>query len=93
MSDTMLDARHEGDVYRRIEVITGQRRRRRWTDEEKAGSSPRASRRRRAAFGPVALSTLDTPSSLQRTHPKLWIADQARDRRQIAAIPKRFQNA
>jgi transposase len=32
----MLDARQEGDSYRRIEVITGQRRRRRWTAEEKA---------------------------------------------------------
>jgi transposase len=36
MSDAMLDARQEGDSYRRIEVITGQRRRRRWTSEEKA---------------------------------------------------------
>jgi transposase len=32
----MLDARQEGDSYRRIEVITGQRRRRRWTAQEKA---------------------------------------------------------
>jgi transposase len=32
----MLDARQEGDLYRRIEVITGQRRRRRWTAQEKA---------------------------------------------------------
>ena len=36
MSDAMLDARQEGDSYRRIEVITGQRRRRRWTAQEKA---------------------------------------------------------
>ena len=36
MTDAMLDARQEGDSYRRIEVITGQRRRRRWTAEEKA---------------------------------------------------------
>jgi transposase len=35
MANTMLDARHEGDSYRRIEVITGERRRRQWTDEEK----------------------------------------------------------
>jgi transposase len=35
MADVMLDARQEGDSYRRIEVITGQRRRRRWTTEEK----------------------------------------------------------
>jgi hypothetical protein len=34
MSDAMLDARQEGDSYRRIEVIT--RRRRRWTAQEKA---------------------------------------------------------
>ena len=34
MSDAMLDARQEGDSYRRIEVITGQRRR--WTSQEKA---------------------------------------------------------
>ena len=36
MTDAMLDARHEGDSYRRIEVITGKRRRRQWTAEEKA---------------------------------------------------------
>jgi transposase len=36
MSDAMLDARQEGDSYRRIEVITGKRRRRQWTAEEKA---------------------------------------------------------
>jgi transposase len=36
MSNAMLDARQEGDSYRRIEVITGERRRRRWTAEEKA---------------------------------------------------------
>ncbi len=32
----MHQHRHEGDAYRRIEVITGVRRRRRWTAEEKA---------------------------------------------------------
>jgi transposase len=36
MANAMLDARHEGDSYRRIEVITGERRRRQWTAEEKA---------------------------------------------------------
>jgi transposase len=36
MADAMLDARHDDDSYRRIEVITGKRRRRRWTAEEKA---------------------------------------------------------
>ena len=36
MANAMLDARQEGDSYRRIEVITGQSRRRRWTAEEKA---------------------------------------------------------
>jgi transposase len=36
MANAMLDARHEGDSYRRIEVITGERRRRQWTVEEKA---------------------------------------------------------
>jgi len=36
MANAMLDARQEGDGYRRIEVITGQSRRRRWTGEEKA---------------------------------------------------------
>lgn len=36
MADAMLDARHEGNSYRRIEVITGQRRRRQWTADEKA---------------------------------------------------------
>jgi transposase len=35
MANAMLDARQEGDSYRRIEVITGERRRRR-TAEEKA---------------------------------------------------------
>lgn len=36
MANAMLDARQEGDSYRRVEVITGGRRRRRWTNEEKA---------------------------------------------------------
>jgi transposase len=36
MANAMLDARQEGDSYRRIEVITGRRRRRRWTAQEKA---------------------------------------------------------
>ncbi len=36
MANVMLDARQEGDSYRRVEVITGERRRRRWTGEEKA---------------------------------------------------------
>ena len=36
MTNAKLDARQEGDSYRRIEVITGQSRRRRWTAEEKA---------------------------------------------------------
>jgi hypothetical protein len=35
MANAMLDARQEGDSYRRIEVITGQRQRRRWTAREK----------------------------------------------------------
>ncbi len=29
-------SRHDGDSYRRVEVITGDRRRRHWSDEEKA---------------------------------------------------------
>jgi transposase len=36
MANAMLDARQEGDSYRRVEVITGERRRRRWTGAEKA---------------------------------------------------------
>ena len=36
MANAMLDARQEGNSYRRVEVITGERRRRRWTGEEKA---------------------------------------------------------
>ena len=36
MANAMLDARQEGDTYRRIEVITGQRQRRRWTAQEKS---------------------------------------------------------
>jgi transposase len=35
MADAMLDARHDDDSYRRIEVIPGKRRRRHWTAEEK----------------------------------------------------------
>jgi transposase len=35
MANAMLDARQEGDSYRRIELITGRSRRRRWTGEEK----------------------------------------------------------
>jgi hypothetical protein len=34
MVNAVLDARQEGDYYRRVEVITGERRRRRWTGEE-----------------------------------------------------------
>ena len=40
MANAMLDARHEGDSYRRIEVITGHRQRRLWTAEEKARIVP-----------------------------------------------------
>jgi len=36
MANAMLDARQEGDSYRRVEVITGERRRQQWTGEEKA---------------------------------------------------------
>ena len=36
MANVMLDARQEGDSYRRVEVSTGERRRRRWTGKEKA---------------------------------------------------------
>ncbi|MET4373241.1 transposase-like protein [Bradyrhizobium sp. LB12.1] len=36
MVNAMLDARQEGDSYRRVELITGERRRRPWTSEEKA---------------------------------------------------------
>ena len=36
MANAMLDARQEGDSYRRVEVITEERRRRRWTGEDKA---------------------------------------------------------
>jgi transposase len=42
MANAMLDARQEGDSYRRIEVITGQRQRRRWTAQEKARIVARA---------------------------------------------------
>ena len=34
--DAMHQHRHEGDEYRRIELITGRERRRRWTGAEKA---------------------------------------------------------
>ena len=36
MENAMLEARHEGGAYRRIEVITGKTRRRRWSATEKA---------------------------------------------------------
>ena len=36
MVNAMLDARQEGDSYRRVEVIAGEPRRRRWKGEEKA---------------------------------------------------------
>lgn len=36
MDNARHQVRHEGDVYRRIEVITGQQRRRNWTAAEKA---------------------------------------------------------
>ena len=50
MANAMLDARQEGDSYRRVEVITGQRRRRRWTGEEKARIVRRALRRVRTSL-------------------------------------------
>ncbi|WP_442868435.1 transposase [Bradyrhizobium sp. CCBAU 51627] len=34
MANAIHDARQEGDSYRRVEVITGDRRRRRWTGEK-----------------------------------------------------------
>lgn len=36
MTNAMLDPKQEGDSYRRVEVIMGQRWRPRWTGEEKA---------------------------------------------------------
>ena len=36
MENAMVDARHEGGAYRRIELITGRGRRRNWTGAEKA---------------------------------------------------------
>ena len=36
-ANAMHQHRHEGNSYRRIELITGTERRRRWTPEEKAG--------------------------------------------------------
>ncbi|MGY3591903.1 hypothetical protein ACVIGB_008516 [Bradyrhizobium sp. USDA 4341] len=47
MANAMLDARQEGDSYRHIEVITGERRRRLWTGEKKAGIVAGALRRER----------------------------------------------
>jgi transposase len=35
MANAMLEDRHEGGVYRRVEVITGRWRRHNWTREEK----------------------------------------------------------
>ena len=36
MASAMLDARHQGGAYRRVEVITGHQRRQNWPAEEKA---------------------------------------------------------
>jgi len=36
MDRSMLQARHEGGTYRRVEVITGRRRRQNWSSTEKA---------------------------------------------------------
>lgn len=36
MANALLDARQQGDCYRRAEVITEERRQRRWTGERKA---------------------------------------------------------
>jgi transposase len=36
MANAMIEPRHEGGTYRRVEVITGGRRRQNWTADEKA---------------------------------------------------------
>ena len=36
MTNSMVEARHEGGAYRRVEVFTGRRRRQSWTADEKA---------------------------------------------------------
>ena len=36
MANAIVEARHEGGTYRRVEVITGHRRRQNWPAEEKA---------------------------------------------------------
>ena len=36
MANAIIEARHEGGTYRRVEVITGHRRRQNWPAEEKA---------------------------------------------------------
>jgi hypothetical protein len=48
MSNAMLDARQEGDSYRRIEVITGHRRRRRTRRGHAHVDSDRQAQRRRS---------------------------------------------
>ena len=36
MFEAMVETMHEGDAYRRVEVITGRRRRLDWTADQKA---------------------------------------------------------
>ena len=54
MANAMLDARQEGDSYRRIEVITGQSRGDGGRRRRRPGSSRRASRRAQHLRGGAA---------------------------------------
>jgi hypothetical protein len=69
----MANARHEGDSYRRIEVITGERRRRRWTAEEKARIV--AESFEEGAESWAILASLINTAKLHELDPQAYLAD------------------
>jgi hypothetical protein len=80
MANAMLDARHDGDSYRRIEVITGKRRRRTGRRRRRPGSSRRALKRGpsfpkwRDAMVSCAAFSRCGDTSLPRPPPPRWPA-------------------
>lgn len=85
----MHQHRHEGDEYRRIELITGTARRRRWTAEEKAAVVARS-------FEPgINVSALARRCGINRGQLHTWRRDAMREAEvPVAAfVPVRLEAA
>jgi hypothetical protein len=70
----MHQPRHDADLYRRVELITGGRRRRDWTNEEKARIVAESMWTRM-----TALDTLRSTSALFPTSIRMKISDVNQD--------------